>query len=134
MTNFAYAAIGEMLIGLGTNLKNPDSDLRKRFKLSAPQLLTLVGVIRVAASPDVQKKYIGDLVKRWGKSERTIHNWIELGLVRRGRKTAHDTRLYWFADELDEDERVLIEYGYLKPKKHHRIRYFMDMLNAVFYK
>lgn len=131
MTNFAYAAIGEMLIGLGNQLKDPGSDLRKRFRLSPEQLMTLLGVIRIAASPDMQKRYIFDLAKRWNRSERTIRSWIEIGMVREGHKMAHDSRMYWYADEIDEDERNLIAYGYLKPKKHHRLRYFCDLINGM---
>lgn len=131
MENFGYAMLGEMLIGLGNALKDPESDLRKRFKLSREQLQTLLGVIRIAASPDVQKKYIYDLADRWGVSEKTIRNWIDIGLVSGGHKKAHDTRRYWYSDEIDIDERLLIQRGYLKPKKNHRIGYFMKMINGL---
>lgn len=130
MENYGYNCLGEMLIGLGQALKDENSDLRKHFKLSREQLMTLLGVIRLAASPDVQRKHIWDLADRWRVSERTIRNWIELGLVRPGHKNKHDTRLYWYADELDEDEQILIKRGYFKPKRHHRLQYFIKMLNG----
>lgn len=130
MENFGYNMIGEMLIGLGKALQDENSEVRKKFKLSREQLMTLLGVIKLAASPDVQKKYIWDLADRWNVTPKTIHNWINLGMLRQGHKTAHDTRIWWSADELDEDERMLIEYGYLKPKKHHRMNYFKRMING----
>lgn len=119
-----------MLIGLGNALKDENSDIRKRFKLSREQLMTLLGVVKLAASPDVQRKYIWDLAERWNVTEKTVRNWIDLGLVREGKKKAHDTRLSWSAEELDEDERILIKRGYFKPKKHHRINYFLKMING----
>jgi len=130
MENWGYVALGEMLCGLGNALKDPNSDVRKDFRLSREQFATLLGMIRLAAAPSVQKKYMHDLADRWGVSERTIRNWIEYGLVREGHKTSHDTRHWWTADEIDEDERTLIRYGYVKPKKHHRIGYFIRMLNG----
>lgn len=132
MENYGYAMLGEMLIGLGKALKDPKSDLRKNFKLSREQMFALLGIIKVAASPNIQKKYIYEVAERWGVSERTIKNWIDIGLVRKGRKTAHDTRLWWMADELDEDERKLIKYGYIKPKRKRRMRYFMKMIEGFF--
>lgn len=128
MENYGYAMLGEMLIGLGEKLKDPESDLRKQFILSREQLETLLGIIKVAASPAIQRKYIYDLSDRWGVSERTIKNWIDAGLVRKGHKRAGDTRLWWYASEVDEDERALIHYGYLKPKKSHRLKYFAKMI------
>lgn len=130
MENYGYKMLGQMLIGLGQALQDENSDLRKQFQLSREQLETLLGVIKVAASPDVQRKYIYDLADRWGVTERTIQNWIELGLVRKGRKRAGDTRRWWYANEVDEDERALIHYGYYKPKKAHRLRYFMKMIKG----
>ncbi len=130
MENFGYKMIGQMLIGLGKALQDENSDLRREFQLSREQLEVLIGVIRVAASPSVQKKYIGDLSERWGVTERTIQHWIELGIVRKGRKRAGDTRRFWYADEVDIDERELIRLGYFKPKKSHRLRYFMNMIKG----
>lgn len=130
MTDFGYAALGEMLIGLGKALKDPESDLRKQFRLSNEQLETLLGVIKVAASPAIQEKYIFDLARRWNVSNKTIYNWIDMGLVREGRTKAHDARKFWYADEVDEDERRLIKFGYLKPKKGHRMRYFIKMIKG----
>lgn len=131
MTEFAYTCLGEMLEGLGKALKDPQSDVRKSFKLSREQLMTLLGVIRIAGSPDVQKKYIGDLAFRWDVSERTIRTWIGDGYIRPGRKVAGDSRRFWYADEVDEDERKLINRGLVKPQKHHRLRYFMKMINGI---
>lgn len=132
MENWGYAALGEMLIGLGQALKDPKSDLRKEFKLSREQFATLLGMIRIAASPSIQRKYIHELAERWHVSERTVRNWITAGLVREGHKSAHDTRHWWSADEIDEDERELIKYGYLHPRKHHRLGYFLRMVNGLF--
>lgn len=130
MDNWGYAMLGEMLIGLGNALKDENSDLRKRFKLSREQLMTLLGVVRLASSPDIQKKFIWDLSERWNVTPRTIRNWVDMGLLREGHKSKHDTRLWWDASELDEDERNLIKYGYIKPRKHHRLTYFINMLNS----
>lgn len=130
MENYGYKILGQMLIGLGEALQDENSNLRKQFQLSREQLETLLGIIKVAASPDIQRKYISDLADRWGVTERTVQNWIELGLVRKGRKRAGDTRRWWYADEVDEDERTLIEYGYYKPKKAHRFRYFVKMIKG----
>lgn len=130
MENYGYKMLGQMLIGLGEALQDENSNLRKQFQLSREQLETLLGVIKVAASPDIQRKYIGDLADRWGVTERTVQNWIDLGLVRKGRKRAGDTRRWWYANEVDEDERNLINYGYLKPKKSHRLRYFINMIKG----
>lgn len=74
MENYGYNMIGEMLIGLGKALQDEESQLRKNFHLSREQLYTLIGVIRIAASPSVQKKYIWELAERWNVTERTIHN------------------------------------------------------------
>ena len=130
MENHGYNMIGEMLIGLSKALQDEESQLRKNFHLSREQLSTLIGVIRIAASPSVQKKYIWELAERWNVTERTIHNWVSLGLIREGNKSKHDTRIWWYADDIDEDERTLIKYGYLKPKKHHRLNYFSRMING----
>lgn len=130
MENFGYKMIGRMLIGLGEAMQDENSDLRKQFQLSREQLITLIGIIKVAASPDIQRKYIGDLAERWGVTERTVQNWIELGIVRKGRKRAGDTRRWWYADEVDSDERELIRLGYFKPKKSHRLKYFVNMIKG----
>lgn len=130
MENYGYNMLGEMLIGLGNALKDENSELRKHFRLSREQLCTLLGVIKLAASPDVQKKYIYQLAERWNVTERTIYNWIEIGILPSGHKTAHDTRLWWYADELDEAEREMIAYGYLRPKKHHRVGYLRRMIDG----
>lgn len=131
MTEFAYTCLGEMLEGLGKALKDPKSDVRKKFTLSSEQLMTLMGLIRIAGSPDVQKKYIGDLAKRWMVSERTIRSWVSNGYIRPGRKVAGDSRSFWYADEVDEDERKLMNRGLVKPKEHHRLKYFMRMINGI---
>lgn len=130
MENYGYSMLGEMLIKLGKAMKDPDSDLRKEFQLSREQFATLISIIKVAASPAIQKKYISDLADRWGVTERTVQNWVEHGLVRPGKKRAGDTRRFWYADEIDEDERELIKYGYFKPKKLHRLKYLMKMIKG----
>lgn len=130
MEEYGYHMVGEMLIGLGKSLQDKNSDIRKKFKLSREQVMTLIGVIKLAASPDVQKKYIWDLADRWGVTEKTVRNWIDMGLVRGGRKTKHDTRHSWSADEIDEDERRLIRMGYYKPKRYHRVNYLSAMIDG----
>lgn len=120
MQDFAYHMIGEMLIGLGRSLQDRDSDLRHRFRLSREQLHTLIGVIRIVSSPDVQRKFLPDVASRFHVSEKTVRNWVEVGILPHGHKVAHDTRHWWYADELDEAERELIQLGYIKPARHHR--------------
>lgn len=130
MENWGYCIIGEALIIMGKALKDPNSDIRKDFVLSREQLQTLIGVVKLSASPGVQKKYIWDLAKRWNKTQRTVENWIKDGVVRPGRKSVHDTRLWWSDADLDEDERKLIKLGYIKkPNKFRRKLYFWRMLS-----
>lgn len=131
MTDFAYAAIGEMLIGLGNALKDPKSELRKTFHLSTEQLTTLLGVVKVAASPAAQKLYIPDLAERWGVDKRTVENWINQGYVRYGHKSKGDNRHWWLSSELDEDEVMLIRHKKVKPSNNHRWRYLIKMLNGI---
>lgn len=119
MENYAYHMIGEMLIGLGHSLQDENSHLRRHFRLSREQLQTLLGVIRLAASPDIQRKFLPDVASRFHVTEKTVRNWIDLGLVPHGHKVAHDTRHWWYTDELDESERNLIHMGYIKPTHHH---------------
>ena len=130
MENWGYNMIGEMLIGLGTSLKDEESELRQHFRLSREQLMTLIGMIKLAASPDVQRKYMYAVADRFGVTERTIRNWIEVGLLPEGHKVAGDTRHFWYADELDTAERELIKYGYIRPKKNHRVGYFRRMIDG----
>lgn len=130
MENWGYSVIGEALIIMGKALKDPNSDIRKDFVLSREQLQTLIGVVKLSASPGVQKKYIWDLAKRWDVTQRTVENWIKVGVVRPGRKSVHDTRLWWSDADLDEDERKLIKLGYIKkPNKFRRKLYFWRMLS-----
>lgn len=130
MENWGYSVIGEALIIMGKALKDPNSDIRKDFVLSREQLQTLIGVVKLSASPGVQKKYIWDLAKRWNVTQRTVENWIKCGVVRPGRKSVHDTRLWWSDADLDEDERKLIKLGYIKkPNKFRRKLYFWRMLS-----
>lgn len=130
MENWGYECLGEMLIGLGKSLKDENSELRKGFHLSREQMMTLLGVIKLAASPAMQKKYIYEVADRFRVSEKTIRNWIDIGVLPEGHKVAHDTRHFWYAEELDEYERDLIKYGYLKPRKQHRLGYFSRMING----
>lgn len=88
MENWGYSIIGEALIQMGIALKNPESKVRKDFVLSKEQLETLICVIKLSASPGVQKKYIWDLAQRWNVTIRTVENWIKIGVVRPGRKSA----------------------------------------------
>ena len=131
MENWGYSVIGEALIIMGKALKDPNSDIRKDFVLSREQLQTLIGVVKLSASPGVQKKYIWDLAKRWNVTQRTVENWIKCGVVRQGRKSVHDTRLWWSDADLDEDERKLIKLGYLKkPKKFRHKLYFWKTISS----
>lgn len=133
MENWGYSIIGEALIQMGIALKNPESKVRKDFVLSKEQLETLIGIIKLSASPGVQKMYIWDLAKRWNVTRRTVENWIKDGVVRPGRKSVHDTRLWWSEAEIDEDERQLIKSGYIKnPNKFRRKLYFWRTINNWF--
>lgn len=129
MENWGYCIIGEALIMMGISLKDPESKVRKDFSLSREQLVTLISIVKLSASPGVQKKYIWDLAERWNVNQRTINNWISAGVLRQGRKSVHDTRLWWSESDLDEDERQLIKLGYLKKaKKFRRKLYFWKMI------
>lgn len=133
MENWGYCIIGEALIQMGIALKNPESKVRKDFVLSREQVETLIGIIKLSASPGVQKMYIWDLSKRWNVTRRTVENWIKDGVVRPGRKSVHDTRLWWSEAEIDEDERQLIKSGYIKnPNKFRRKLYFWRTINNWF--
>lgn len=133
MENWGYSIIGEALIQMGIALKNPESKVRKDFVLSREQVETLIGIIKLSASPGVQKMYIWDLSKRWNVTRRTVENWIKDGVVRPGRKSVHDTRLWWSEAEIDEDERQLIKSGYIKnPNKFRRKLYFWRTINNWF--
>lgn len=133
MENWGYCIIGEALIQMGIALKDPESKVRKDFVLSREQVETLIGIIKLSASPGVQKMYIWDLAKRWNVTRRTVENWIKDGVVRPGRKSVHDTRLWWSEAEIDEDERQLIKSGYIKnPNKFRRKLYFWRTINNWF--
>lgn len=133
MENWGYCIIGEALIQMGIALKNPESKVRKDFVLSREQVETLIGIIKLSASPGVQKMYIWDLAKRWNVTRRTVENWIKDGVVRPGRKSVHDTRLWWSEAEIDEDERQLIKSGHIKnPNKFRRKLYFWRTINNWF--
>ena len=133
MENWGYCIIGEALIQMGLALKDPESKVRKDFVLSREQVETLIGIIKLSASPGVQKMYIWDLAKRWNVTRRTVENWIRDGVVRPGRKSVHDTRLWWSEAEIDEDERKLIKSGYIKnPNKFRRKLYFWRTINNWF--
>lgn len=134
MENWGYSIIGEALIQMGIALKNPESKVRKDFVLSKEQLETLICVIKLSASPGVQKKYVWDLAQRWNVTIRTVENWIKIGVVRPGRKSAHDTRLWWNDAELDEDERQLVKLGYIKkPQKTLRKLHFWRTISNFFF-
>lgn len=133
MENWGYSIIGEALIQMGLALKDPESKVRKDFVLSREQVETLIGIIKLSASPGVQKMYIWDLAKRWNVTRRTVENWIRDGVVRPGRKSVHDTRLWWSEAEIDEDERQLIKSGHIKnPNKFRRKLYFWRTINNWF--
>lgn len=134
MENWGYSIVGEALIQMGIALKDPESKVRKDFVLSHEQLQTLICMVKLSASPGVQKMYIWDLAKRWGVTQRTVENWISAGVVRKGRKSAHDTRLWWTEAELDEDERNLVKQGYYKRTQKARQKLlFWRMISNFFF-
>lgn len=108
---------GVLIEHLGRELQNPDSHITRCFLLSEEQFCALLKFTRIMTSPSVQTLYIHDLAHRWCKTPKTIYNWIELGLLPRGHKRTHDTRLFWYASEIDEIERSLVSYGYLTARR-----------------
>lgn len=107
--------LGRIIISIGEQLCDPESNLSRSIDVSEEQLFALVKFGRILTSPSVQTYYIGDLCERWNRSPKTIQNWIDLGLVRRGHKRRGDSRLFWYASEIDDDARQLTKMGYLKP-------------------
>lgn len=130
MEQWGYSVIADILEGVASSLRNPESVTRKQFHLSREQFATLIGMIRIATSPACQMLTINGVAKRWNKTPRTIRNWIDQGLVREGYKKPGDNQLYWLTSELDEDERNLYKLGYISKSHNHRVHYFIDMLNG----
>lgn len=108
---------GIIIEHLGQELQNPDSHLTRHFLLSREQFSALLQFVRIMTAPSVQTLYMHDLANRWRKTPKTIYNWIDLGIMPKGHKRAHDTRTFWYASEIDEAERTLIAYGYLTQRR-----------------
>lgn len=109
--------LGRILIGVGEQLCDPESRLSREVRVSEDQLFAITRFARILLSPSVQVMYLADLCERWNKAPKTIKNWVDVGLVRRGHKRRGDTRLFWYASEVDEDTRVLERMGYVKSRK-----------------
>lgn len=114
--------LGHIIISIGEQLCDPESKLSKSIDVSEEQLFALVKFGRILTSPSVQVLYMADLCERWNKSPKTIQNWIDIGLVRKGHKRRGDTRLFWYASEIDEDSKQLVKYGYLQPMRSSVLR------------
>lgn len=112
-----YYLLGVVLEHLGKELQKDDSDLRKHFILSFEQAKCFCQIIKICASPSVQTYYVGDLCERFGKDRKTINNWIQIGLLPGGRHRENDTRLFWYASDIDEAEEQLIKMHYLNSNK-----------------
>lgn len=99
---------------------------------SREQLLSLAELTHKLSSPAYQMITVGELCgKRWNISRSTLYNWIELGLVPKGHKFAHCNTLFWYSDEIDRIERMLVEEGYLK---RSRIRsFFKALIDRIYY-
>lgn len=114
--------LGVIVEHLGKELQNPQSHLTRKFFISQEQFCALLQFIRIMTAPSVQTLYIHDLAKRWNKNPKTIHTWIDLGLLPHGHKRMHDTRAFWYASEIDAAERQLISFGYVKPRRSSVMR------------
>jgi len=118
-----YTLLAIVFEHIAKELRNPDSEFRKNFMLSWKQALTMLQLIRIITAPGVQIYYIGDVERKWHVDRRTIRNWIDMGYLHHGHKRAvGDTRVFWYASELDEAEDQLIEAGYLKKRKGNVMR------------
>ena len=131
LSDARYLAVASMLRGLATDLEDSSSRLRKQFVLSPEQFKAMVGIIRVACSPSIERLSLYDLSKRWHVSTKTIDNWVRLGIVRCGTKKVGEKAHYWISSEVDEDERELIKRGYLKQKPQSRLKRFADLINGL---
>lgn len=107
--------IGKILIHIGEELCNPESQLYKSFTLSNQQLEACIRLLKVASSPQTHILYIGDLAMRYGVTDRTIRNWIRDGVIPRGKKhDSGDNRDYWLNHDLHAVDETLVSRGYVK--------------------
>ena len=112
-----YYLLGVVLEHLGKELQKDDSELRSHFILSFNQARCLCQIIKICTSPSVQVLYVGDLCERFGKDRKTISHWIDIGLMPKGKHRENDTRLFWFASEVDEAEEQLMKMGYINKNR-----------------
>lgn len=108
--------LGSILISVGEQLCNEKSKLAKSIEVSESQLFSIVKFARILTSPSVQVYYIADLADKYHKSVKTIQSWIADGYIRKGHKRKHDTRMFWYASELDEDEKILKANKMITPR------------------
>lgn len=113
-----YVLMANILEHIAKELRNPESEFRNHFMLSGKQSKLILQLIRIIASPGVQICYINDVERKWGVDRRTIRNWINSGYLHSGHKRGvGDSRLFWYASELDDAEERLISAGYMKHRK-----------------
>lgn len=105
---------GVIIEHIGQELQKPDSKMTQHFQVSTTQFYALLKMTRILTSPSVQRLYIDEVAARYGKSTKTIQNWITLGILPKGRKRRGDTREFWYASELDDEEDNLVRMGYIK--------------------
>lgn len=107
--------IGHILINIGKQLTDKDSELYKSFDLCKEQLAAVIMLLKVASSPQTHIQYIGDLAMRYKVSERTIRNWISDGAIPKGKEhDSGDNREYWLMEELYEIDKSLERSGRIK--------------------
>lgn len=114
--------LGHIFKMIGKALCDPTSELNRSIVLSNEQMEACVRLLKVASSPQTHIYYIGDLSMRYGVTDRTIRNWISLGVVPRGHKhDSGDNRDYWLSHDLYKIDRDLIDRGYVKESRIENI-------------
>ncbi|MCQ2231401.1 MAG: hypothetical protein MJZ30_06085 [Paludibacteraceae bacterium] len=114
--------LGEIFCHIGNALKDKRSELYNSVVLSNEQMAACLKLLKVASAPQVKILYIGDLAMRYGKSDRTIWNWIRDGAVPKGRKfDCGDNRDYWLSNEMYKVDEKLVNMGYVKRKDIEKI-------------
>lgn len=110
--------IGKLLITIGNELCDGNSELFKSIVLSNEQMIACLNMLKVASSPQTHIYYIGDLAMRYKVTDRTIRNWIAAGVIPKGKKhDSGDNRDYWLSHELYKVDERLVSLGYVK--RHH---------------
>lgn len=107
--------LGHIFKAVGEQLCDTTSTLYNSVVLSNEQMAAVLKLLKIASSPQTHITYIGGLAMRYGKTDKTIRNWIRDGVIPPGKKSdSGDNRDYWLSHDLFAIDEQLIRKGYVK--------------------